>query len=152
MEFSYTKNKNSQKTGQEFKKNLHSFYSWASTASTASSFDFAGAIPPNLATYIQSGIALHPNDYSEIEVEAQSSGFYVLQLRSTRYDNLVHNNAKIFTGLKKKLEKEALFSLHFSIKINSQSRLPGETRWLWNSDRGGSKKFILGPQGMIISQ
>merc|ERR1719382_1362536 len=56
----------------------------ASPASTASSFDFAGAIPPNLATYIQSGIALHPNDYSEIEVEAQSSGFYVLQLRSTR--------------------------------------------------------------------
>ena len=76
------------KTGQKF-KNLHSSYSTASTASTASSFDFAaGAILPNLATYIQSGIALHPNDYSEIEVEAQSSGFYVLQLRSTRYDNL----------------------------------------------------------------
>ena len=82
-----TKNKNSLKTGQKFKKNLHSSSSTASTASTASSFDFAGAIPPNLATYIQSGIALHPNDYSEIEVEAQSSGFYVLQLRSTRYDN-----------------------------------------------------------------
>ena len=101
MEFSYTKNKNSLKTGQKLKKNLHSFYSWASTASTAStasSFDFAGAIPPNLATYIQSGIALHPNDYSEIEVEAQSSGFYVLQLRSTRYDNLVHNVVKTKLG------------------------------------------------------
>ena len=82
----------------EIQKNLLSFYSWASPASTASSFDFAGAIPPNLATYIQSGIALHPNDYSEIEVEAQSSGFYVLQLRSTRYDNLVHSVVKTKLG------------------------------------------------------
>lgn len=38
----------------------------------------------SLATYIQSGIALHPNDYSEIEVKAQQPGLYVLQLRATR--------------------------------------------------------------------
>ena len=48
-----------------------------------------GAVPASLATYIQSGIALHPNDYSEIEVKAQRSGFYVLQLRSTRYVSTV---------------------------------------------------------------
>lgn len=46
----------------------------ASTSSTAAD---------SLATYIQSGIALHPNDYSEIEVKAQQPGLYVLQLRAT---------------------------------------------------------------------
>ena len=44
----------------------------------------ASSASESLATYIQSGIALHPNDYSEIEVKAQCSGFYALQLRSTR--------------------------------------------------------------------
>ena len=38
----------------------------------------------SLATFIQSAIALHPNDYSEIEVKAQEPGLYVLQLRATR--------------------------------------------------------------------
>ena len=38
----------------------------------------------SLATYIQSSICLHPNDYSEIEVKAQNPGLYVLQLRALR--------------------------------------------------------------------
>ena len=37
-----------------------------------------------LATYILSGISLHPSDFSEIEVKAQKPGLYVLQLRATR--------------------------------------------------------------------
>ena len=53
--------------------------------SASASASSASSASESLATYIQSGIALHPNDYSEIEVKAQRSGFYVLQLRSTRY-------------------------------------------------------------------
>ena len=37
-----------------------------------------------LATYILSGISLHPSDFSEIEVKAQKPGLYVLQLRANR--------------------------------------------------------------------
>ena len=37
-----------------------------------------------LATYILSGISLHPSDFSEIEVKAQKPGLYILQLRATR--------------------------------------------------------------------
>merc|ERR1712008_461931 len=58
--------------------------SMASTETTPAQLCAGGAVPASLATYIQSGIALHPNDYSEIEVKAQCAGFYVLQLRSTR--------------------------------------------------------------------
>jgi hypothetical protein len=35
------------------------------------------------STFIQSNIALPPNDFSEIEVNARKPGFYVLQLKAT---------------------------------------------------------------------
>ena len=46
--------------------------------------DNSAASSQMLATYILSGISLHPSDFSEIEVKAQKPGLYVLQLRATR--------------------------------------------------------------------
>ena len=63
--------------------NTIGFVAYRPSASISASASSASAFE-SLATYIQSGITLHPNDYSEIEVKAQCSGFYALQLRSTR--------------------------------------------------------------------
>ena len=64
--------------------NTIGFVAYRPSASISASASSASAFE-SLATYIQSGITLHPNDYSEIEVKAQCSGHYALQLRATRY-------------------------------------------------------------------